>query len=51
MRLASHKNPKEVLVVGGGDGEVLFLKHDSVEHVVLGDIDEVSPRMPVFHVH
>lgn len=42
--LASHPNPKKVLVIGGGDGGVVreVLKHASVEHVVLCDIDEVT---------
>lgn len=41
--LASHPNPKKVLVIGGGDGGVVreVLKHDTVEEVVLCDIDEV----------
>jgi spermidine synthase len=41
--LASHPNPKKVLVIGGGDGGVIreVLKHKSVEEVVLCDIDEV----------
>ena len=41
--LASHPNPKKVLVIGGGDGGVVreALKHDTVEEVVLCDIDEV----------
>lgn len=41
--LASHPNPKNVLVIGGGDGGVVreVLKHDTVEKVVLCDIDEV----------
>ena len=41
--LASHPNPKKVLVIGGGDGGVVreVLKHQSVEEVVLCDIDEV----------
>ena len=43
LPLASHPNPKKVLVIGGGDGEIVreVLKHDTVE-VVLCDIDEVS---------
>ena len=43
LPLASHPNPKEVLVIGDGDGGVVreVLKHDTVE-VVLCDIDEVS---------
>jgi len=42
--LASHPNPKKVLVIGGGDGGVVreVLKHDTVEKVVLCDIDEVT---------
>jgi len=42
--MASHPNPKHVLVVGGGDGGVIreVLKHASVESVVLVDIDEAS---------
>lgn len=42
--LASHPNPKKVLVIGGGDGGVVreALKHKTVEEVVLCDIDEVG---------
>lgn len=45
LPLASHPNPKKVLVIGGGDGGVVreVLKHDTVEQVVLCDIDEVLP--------
>ncbi|KIJ45926.1 hypothetical protein M422DRAFT_29570 [Sphaerobolus stellatus SS14] len=45
--LASHPNPKRVLVIGGGDGGVVreVLKHESVEEVVLCDIDEVDIRV------
>ena len=41
--LASHPNPRKVLVIGGGDGGVVreVLKHPSVDMVVLCDIDEV----------
>lgn len=44
LPLASHPNPKRVLVVGGGDGGVVreVLKHDTVEEVVLCDIDEAG---------
>jgi spermidine synthase len=44
LPLASHPNPKRVLVIGGGDGGVVreVLKHDTVEQVVLCDIDEVN---------
>ena len=43
LPLASHPNPKKVLIIGGGDGGVVreVLKHDTVEQVVLCDIDEV----------
>ena len=43
LPLASHPNPKKVLVIGGGDGGVVreVLKHDTVDQVVLCDIDEV----------
>ncbi|KAH9474985.1 Saccharopine dehydrogenase [NADP(+), L-glutamate-forming] [Psilocybe cubensis] len=43
----SHPNPKKVLVIGGGDGGVVreVLKHDTVEEVVLCDIDEAVIRV------
>jgi len=43
LPLNSHPNPRKVLVIGGGDGGVVreVLKHESVEEVVLCDIDEV----------
>lgn len=39
--LFSHPNPRRVLVIGGGDGGTVreVLKHDSVEHVDLVEID------------
>lgn len=45
LPLASHPNPVNVLVIGGGDGGVIreVLKHKSVEKVTLCDIDEVGP--------
>lgn len=48
--MASHPNPKHVLVVGGGDGGVIreVLKHESVESVVLVDIDEVGPSLLLY---
>lgn len=41
--LFTHKNPKKVLVVGGGDGGAIreILKHPSVEKAVLCEIDKV----------
>ena len=43
LPIASHPNPKKVLVIGGGDGGVVreVLRHPEVEEVVLCDIDEV----------
>ncbi|KAF8324714.1 saccharopine dehydrogenase [Cantharellus anzutake] len=45
--LASHPNPNKVLVIGGGDGGVVreVLKHSTVQHVVLCDIDEAVIRV------
>lgn len=42
LALNSHKNPKKVLVIGGGDGGVLreIIKHETVEEAILCDIDE-----------
>ena len=39
--LFTHKNPKKVLVIGGGDGGAIreILKHPSVEEAVLVEID------------
>jgi len=39
--MMNHKNPKTVLVIGGGDGGTVreVLKHDTVEKVVLCEID------------
>ncbi|KAI5892574.1 spermine synthase [Schizophyllum commune H4-8] len=47
LPLASHPCPKQVLVVGGGDGGVVreVLKYDCVEQVVLCDIDEAVIRV------
>lgn len=41
VALLSHENPRQILVVGGGDGGVLreVLKHPSVERVVQVEID------------
>ena len=41
--MMNHKNPKSVLVIGGGDGGTVreVLKHDTVEKVVLCEIDEM----------
>ncbi|KAK0532870.1 saccharopine dehydrogenase (NADP+, L-glutamate-forming) [Tilletia horrida] len=47
LPMASHPDPKRVLVIGGGDGGVLreVVKHDAVEEAVLCDIDEAVPRL------
>ena len=39
--MLSHKNPKQVLIIGGGDGGTIreVLKHPSVERAVLCEID------------
>jgi len=41
--MLSHKNPKKVLIIGGGTGATAkeVLKHKSVEKLVVVDIDEV----------
>lgn len=53
LPLASHPNPKKVLVIGGGDGGVVreVLKHQCVENVVLCDIDEVRLSQPLLTAH
>lgn len=40
--LFTHKNPKKVLIIGGGDGGVIkeILKHPYIEKIVLVEIDE-----------
>ncbi|KAI9830873.1 MAG: putrescine aminopropyltransferase [Phylliscum demangeonii] len=47
LAMNSHPDPKQVLVIGGGDGGVLreVIKHDNVESVVLCDIDEAVIRL------
>lgn len=45
--MQTHQNPKTVLIVGGGDGGALteVLKYDSVERVVLCEIDKEVIRL------
>ncbi|MDI3546573.1 MAG: spermidine synthase [Halanaerobiales bacterium] len=45
--LFAHPNPRKVAVIGGGDGGVVreIIKHDSVERVVLCEIDEAVVRV------
>ncbi len=47
LALNSHPNPKNVLVIGGGDGGVMreVVKHPMVESATLVDIDEAVPRL------
>uniref|UniRef100_A0A7E4VIC5 Spermidine synthase n=1 Tax=Panagrellus redivivus TaxID=6233 RepID=A0A7E4VIC5_PANRE len=43
LPMFAHPNPKRVLIIGGGDGGILreVLKHPSVEHVTMCEIDEM----------
>jgi spermidine synthase len=45
--LFTHPEPKRVLVIGGGDGGTVreILRHPSVEHVDLVDIDEMVTKV------
>ncbi len=51
--LASTEQPRRILVLGGGDGLGLreILKHDSVEHITLVDLDpamtQLSRELPI----
>ena len=47
LAMNSHPDPKNVLVIGGGDGGVLreVVKHPSVEKAILCDIDEAVIRL------
>lgn len=47
LAMNAHPNPKNVLVIGGGDGGVLreVVKHESVEKAILCDIDEAVIRV------
>ncbi len=50
--LCVHANPREVLVVGGGDGGTVreVLAHDGIERVVLCEIDERVTRVCQDHI-
>jgi len=41
--LYAHNNPKDVLVIGGGDGGIIreICKHSGVEHITICEIDKV----------
>uniref|UniRef100_A0A1I7YRI4 Spermidine synthase n=1 Tax=Steinernema glaseri TaxID=37863 RepID=A0A1I7YRI4_9BILA len=43
LPMFAHPNPKKVLIIGGGDGGILreVLKHDTVEHVTMCEIDKM----------
>ena len=47
LGMMSHPNPRNILVIGGGDGGVLreIVKHECVEKADLCDIDEAVPRL------
>jgi spermidine synthase len=51
--LVAHKHPKRVFVAGGGEGAVLYeiLKHNTVEQVVMVDIDDVVTDLARIHLH
>lgn len=48
----SHPNPKRVLIIGGGDGGTAreVLRHKSVEHVDMVEIDEAVVRASKLHM-
>jgi spermidine synthase len=48
----SHPNPKRVLIIGGGDGGTAreVLRHPSVEHVDMVEIDEAVVRASKLHM-
>lgn len=50
--MLAHMNPRRVLVVGGGEGATLreVLKHQSVESVVMVDIDQAAVELCKTHL-
>jgi spermidine synthase len=48
----AHPNPRRVAIIGGGEGATLreVLKHKSVEHVKMIDIDEVMVKFSAEHI-
>jgi len=50
--MLAHKNPRKVLIVGGGEGATLreALKHESVESVVMVDIDRSAVELCKAHL-
>merc|ERR1719223_629494 len=47
LPMNSHPDPKNILVIGGGDGGVLreVVKHESIESVTLVEIDEMVVKV------
>lgn len=52
VAMFSHPHPKRVLIIGGGDGGTAreVLKHPSVEHVDMVEIDEAVVRASKLHM-
>jgi spermidine synthase len=50
--LVAHKHPKRVFIAGGGEGAVLYeiLKHNTVEQVIMVDIDDVVTDLARIHL-
>lgn len=50
--MLTQKNPKKVLIIGGGDGGTVreVLKHESVEKVVMVEIDEAVVEASKLHL-
>ena len=49
--MAAHRNPKSILVLGGGDGLAVreILKYPSVEKIILVDLDPAMTRLASEH--
>jgi spermidine synthase len=52
VAMFTHPNPKRVLIIGGGDGGTAreVLRHPSVEHVDMVEIDEAVVRASKLHM-
>ncbi len=50
--MLAHEAPKQVLIIGGGEGATLreILKHQSVEKVVMVDIDRAAVELCIEHL-
>ncbi|KAL3093156.1 hypothetical protein niasHT_022606 [Heterodera trifolii] len=53
LPMCSHPDPKQILIIGGGDGGILreVLKHPSVERVVMCEIDEMVVQVAKKFLH